>query len=93
MRTSLVIQMVKNLPAMQEDPDLIPGFGRSPGEWNSYPLQYSCLKNFKDRGACWATVHGATKSQFHSNRVQTLMTYGSIEQFIMDLKSDFMIFN
>ena len=32
--------------------------GRSPGEGNGYPLQYSCLKNSMDRGAWWATVHG-----------------------------------
>ena len=40
----------------------IPGWGRSPGVGNSKPLQYSCLKNSVDRGAWWATVHGATKS-------------------------------
>ena len=37
------------------DLGLIPGLGRSPGEGNGYPLQYSCLENFKDRGAWWAT--------------------------------------
>ena len=36
----------------------IPGSGRSPGEWNGYPLQYSCLENPMDRGAWQATVHG-----------------------------------
>ena len=40
----------------------IPGWGRSPGEGNGYPLQYSCLENPMDRGAWWATVHGVTKS-------------------------------
>ena len=40
------------------DLDLIPWLGRSPGEGNSYPLQYSCLENPMDRGACRATVHG-----------------------------------
>ena len=39
-----------------------PGLGRSPGEGNGYPLQYSCLENFMDRGAWWATVHEITKS-------------------------------
>ena len=58
--------MVKNLPAnagdirdvssILEDPP-----GRSPGEGNGYPLQYSCLENHMDRGAWWATVHGVTK--------------------------------
>ena len=41
----------------------IPGLGRSPGEGNGYPLQYSCLKNSMNRGAWQATVHGVTKSQ------------------------------
>ena len=41
----------------------MPGSGRSSGEGNSNPLQYSCLGNTKDRRAWWATVHGATKSQ------------------------------
>ena len=36
----------------------IPGSGRSPGEGNGNPLQYSCLKNPMDRGAWWATVPG-----------------------------------
>ena len=38
---------------------LIPGSRRSPGEGNDHPLQYSCLGNPMDRGAWWATVHGA----------------------------------
>ena len=37
--------------------------GRSPRKWNGYPLQYSCLENFKDRGAWLAGVYGVTKSQ------------------------------
>ena len=41
----------------------IPGSGRSPGEGNNNPLQYSCLKNPMDGGAWWATVHGVAKSQ------------------------------
>jgi len=44
------------------DQSLIPGSGRSPGEGNGFPLQYSCLENSMDRGACWATVHGIAKS-------------------------------
>ena len=43
------------------DPGLIPGLGRSPGEGNGNPLQYSCLKNPMDRGLCWAIVHGVTR--------------------------------
>ena len=41
----------------------IPGLGRSPGEGNGNPLQYSCLENPMDRRAWWATVHGVAKSQ------------------------------
>ena len=40
------------------DPGLTPGSGRSPGEENGYPLQYSCLENPMDRGTLWATAHG-----------------------------------
>ena len=48
-----------------EDPGSIPRLGRSPREGNGYTLQYSCLENFMDRGASWATVHGVgvTRSQ------------------------------
>ena len=41
----------------------IPESGRSPGEGNGNPLQYSCLENPMDRGAWWAPVHGVAKSQ------------------------------
>ena len=39
----------------------IPGLGRSPGEGNNNPLQYSCLENPMGRGAWRATVHGVTR--------------------------------
>ena len=39
----------------------IPGLGRSPGEGNGKPLQYSCLENRMDRGAWQATVHGVAR--------------------------------
>ena len=45
------------------DPSSTPGWGRSPGEGNGNPLQYSCLENPTDRGAQWAPVHGVAKSQ------------------------------
>ena len=45
-----------------ENAGLIPELGRSPGEGNDNPLQYSCLGNAMDRGAWWATVHGVAKS-------------------------------
>ena len=40
----------------------IPGSGRSPGEGNGNPLQYSCQENSMDGEACWATVHGIAES-------------------------------
>ena len=60
---SLVAQTVKNLPLIPGDPGLIPGPGRSPGEGNGNPLQYSCLENPMDRGAWPVAVHGVAKSQ------------------------------
>ena len=56
-RASLVAQTVKNLPAMQEPLGSIPWLGRSPGEGNGCPLQYSCLENSMDRGA-WRVKSG-----------------------------------
>ena len=46
------------------DQGSIPGSGRSPGERNGYPLQYSCLENSKDRRAWWAIVQGFLFSFF-----------------------------
>ena len=48
---------MKNPPANVGDVSSVPGLGRSPGEGNGNPLQYSCLGNPMDRGARWATVH------------------------------------
>jgi len=45
------------------DWSLIPGLGKSPGEGNGNPLQYSCLENSRDKGIWWATVHGVAKSR------------------------------
>ena len=49
------------------DLGLIPGLGRSEGEGNGNPLQYSCLENPMDRGAWWAILHGVTKSRTQLN--------------------------
>ena len=54
--------VVKNLPADAAEVGSIPGLGRSPGEGNENPLQYSGLENSVDRGAWWATVHGVAKN-------------------------------
>ena len=56
--------MIKNLPTNAGDTGdevSIPGLGRSPGEGNGNPLQYSCLGNPMDKGAWWATVHRVAK--------------------------------
>ena len=56
---SLVAQIIKNPPVTHAgDLGLIPGWGRSSGEGNGCPLQYSGLENSMDRGVWWTTVHG-----------------------------------
>ena len=60
------VSVVKKLPTNAgdaKDSGLIPGSGRSPGEGNGNPPQYSCLGNPMDRRAWWAIVHGVAKSQ------------------------------
>ena len=54
---------VKNPPADAEDMGLTPGLGKSAGEGNGNPVQYSCLGKPMDRGAWQETVHGVQKSQ------------------------------
>ena len=55
--------VVKNLPVNAGKPGSVPGLGRSLGEGNCNPLQYSCLEKPMDRGAWPATVHRAAKRQ------------------------------
>ena len=54
--------MVKNPLANAGDVGYIPGSGRSTGEGNGNPLQYSCLENPRDRGAWWTTVQGSQRA-------------------------------
>ena len=61
MWASPVTQWLKNPPANAGDAGLICELGRSPGEENDNPLQYSCLENPMDGGAWLATVHGVAK--------------------------------
>ena len=68
--------VVNNLPANAGDTGSIPGSGKSPGEGNGNPLQYSCLGNLMDRGTWWATVHGVAKSLAHG-----LVTEHACQQF------------
>ena len=66
---SPIAQLVNNSPANAKNTRFCmkrrfnPWMGRSPGEGNGNPLQYSCLENSMDRAAWWATVHGVSKSQ------------------------------
>ena len=55
--------VIKNLPASIGDAVSIPGKGRSPGEGNGIPLQYSCLGNPVDRRDWWAIIHGVAKCE------------------------------
>ena len=66
--------MARHPPA--GDWGLIPGSGRSPGEGNGNPLQYSRLENPMDGEDWWATVHGVTKSQTGLS-LSWLITFGS----------------
>ena len=67
LRVFLGGSIVKTPPVSAEDVSLITGTGRSPGEGNGNPLQYSCLRNPMDSRAWWTTVHGVTKSQTQLN--------------------------
>ena len=78
-----MVLVAKNLPASEggiRDTGPIPGSGRSPGEGNGNPLQYSCLENPMDGGGHWATVHGVRKSQTRLScftLLHSTMTYPS----------------
>ena len=61
-RASMIPQMVKCLPTMQDTQVWSLGREDSPGEGTGNPLQYSCLEILMDGGAWWATVHGFAKS-------------------------------
>ena len=71
---SQVARVVKHLPASAGDlraTGSIPGSGRSPGEDNGNPLQYSCLENPMDGGAWQAVIHGVTKSWTRLKQLST----------------------
>ena len=63
--------VVKNPPVNVGDAGSIPASGRSPGEGNDNPLQYSCLENPMDRGAWQTTVHRVTVGYNGSNLVHS----------------------
>ena len=67
--------VVKNTPANAggvRDKHSIPGSGRSAGERNGNPLQYSCLGNPMDRGALWAAVHRVARQQLRMSTSKLL---------------------
>ena len=64
----------KESPRNEGDPTSIPGLGRSPGEGNSYPCQYSCLENSMDRGALQVPVHGVSESDI-TERLSVYFTF------------------
>ena len=87
LKASLVAQRVRNQLAKTEDAGgmgLIPGSGRSPGEGNGDPFQYSCLANPMDRGPWWARVHGVAKSRTQLREEQQNSTATRAE-LIMDI--------
>ena len=67
--------MVKNPSANAGDAGSISRSGRSPRGENVNLLQYSCLENPLDRGACWATVYGVTKSQMRLSYTAYMHAY------------------
>ena len=64
------------------DQGWIPGSGRSPGEGNGNPLQYSCLENPMGGGVWQATVHGVTKSG--TRQSDFTLSYSSMKQGVTD---------
>ena len=78
--------MVKNPPANAGDAGLIPGLGRSSGEENGNPLQYSCLENLMDRD-WWVTVHEVTKSLTQLNTKYKLIEK-YFNKFIQSINKD-----
>ena len=67
-----------------EDPGLIPGLGRSPGEENGNPLQYSCLENPMDREAWRATVHGSQRVGHDGDATDTFTLLPSPSSVTLD---------
>ena len=66
---------VKTLPANEEESGLIPGSGKSPGEGNGNPLQYSCLENPMNSGTWQVTAHGVTRVGHDSTTKQYIYTF------------------
>ena len=85
---SMVVLVVKNLSINEGDirnASLIAGLGRSPGEGNGNPLQYSCLENPLDRGTWWATVHGVAESRTRLSDFTFLSFLSLVAQMVKNL--------
>ena len=85
---SQVALVVKNPPASSgdlRDAYSIPGSGRYPGEGPGNSLQYSCLENPMDRGACWATVLRCTKSQKQLKQLSTQAAPNTVALFKQEI--------
>ena len=82
--------MVKNLPVNAGDMGSFPGLGRSPGEGNDNPLQYSCLGNSMVRGAWWAPVYEDAKESDNQptvDSIEFILTLKLLEyKFVLNLK-------
>ena len=77
--------VLKNPPASVGDVGSISGSGRSPGEGNGNPLQYSCLENSMDRGALQATVHGGRKESDTTEQLHSLNCKGALYHPLLSL--------
>ena len=67
----------------------IPGLGRSPGEGDGNPLQYSCLENPMAGGAWWATVHGVAKSRTRLSNFASFLSFTFIEYIPSEVSVQF----
>ena len=73
------------------DPGSVPGLGRSPGEGNGNPLQYSCLENSMDRGAWQATAHGVERVGCNSVSGVVVRYFTELMSFNLGLPAVFLI--
>ena len=80
---------VKSPTVNAGDAGSIPGSGRSPGEGNGNPLQYSCLGNTTDRGAWWATVHGVANKSDTTERLKNNCNKITLLQDLLSWNRDF----
>ena len=64
-----------------EDLSSMHGWGRSPGEGNGRPLQYSCLENPSDGGAWWAAIYGVTQSRTRLKQLSSSRSSSSLSQW------------